>query len=285
MVLDNSCGFCGGCESSGHVLWDCVAVEVWREVEINLPILKQSMKNFIDVVWTLKERDGVLDWELFAITTWMLWNNRNVFKHEGRCKEPKRIALDAREYVQEVAIEPRPPCCRQGLVKTKWSPPHQGRFKVNVDGAVFTSLKSCGIGVVIRNEAGQIMGALSRYLPLPLGALEVEAKAMEEGINLARDLGLWEVEIESDAQVLVKAITDAVPQPSSILKVVEGIKVGLGSFKQWSVSHTSRQNNFAAHLMAREARGIHDCQIWLEGNPPVIAFQVQLDVICEDRLS
>ena len=60
-----------------------------------------------------------------------------------------------------------------------WCPPRQGRFKVNVDGAVFESLKSCGIGVVIRNEASQIMGAMSRFLPLPLGALEVEAKAMD----------------------------------------------------------------------------------------------------------
>ena len=33
------------------------------------------MKNFIDVVWSLKEREGVADWELFAIAAWMIWNN------------------------------------------------------------------------------------------------------------------------------------------------------------------------------------------------------------------
>ena len=129
------------------------------------------------------------------------------------------------------------------------------------------------------------MGALSRNLPLPLGALEVEAMAMEEGINLARDLGLWEVEIKSDAHVVVNAITNAVSQPNSILKVVEGIKLGLGSFKHWLVSHISRHDNFAAHIMAREARGIHDCQIWVEDTPPVIAIQVQLDVNRVDILS
>ena len=155
MVSDNSCGFCGECESSGHVLWDCVvAVEVWREVGINLPTTKQPMKNFIDVVWTLKERDGVAEWELFAIAAWMIWNNRNMFKHEGRCKEPKRINLDAREYMQEGEIDHRPLCGSRSQVRSKWCPPRQGSFKVNVDGAVFSSLKSCGIGVVIRNEAG-----------------------------------------------------------------------------------------------------------------------------------
>ena len=111
------------------------------------------------------------------------------------------------------------------------------------------------------------MGALSRNLPFPLGALEVEAKAIEEGINLACDLGLWEVEIESDAQVVVKAITDAASCPSSILKVVEGINVGLGSLRQWSVKHTSKQTNFAMHIMAREARCLHECHIWVEDTP------------------
>ena len=214
MVSDNSYGFCGECESSGHILWDCViTAEVWTEVGINLPTVKQPMKNFIDVVWTLKERDGVAEWELFAIAAWMIWNNRNNFKHKGRCKEPKRIALDAREYMQEGEIDHRPLCGSRSQVRSKWCPPRQGSFKVNVDGAVFSSLKSCGIRVVIRNEAGQIMGAMSRFLPLPLGAMEVEAKAMEEGIKLAWDLGLWEVEMESDAQVLVKAINDAALRP------------------------------------------------------------------------
>ncbi|XP_075661709.1 uncharacterized protein LOC142631428 [Castanea sativa] len=183
--------------------------------------------------WTLKEKDGVSDWELFAITAWMVWNNRNVFKHEGRCKDPKRIAMEAREYAKDVADEFLPPSRGLAPVRTKWRPPRHGVYKINVDGAVFIGLKSCGIRVVIRNKGGQIIGALSKNLPLPLGALEVEAIAMEEGLTLARDLGLWEVELESDAQVVVKAVTRAESGPSSIMKVVEGIRMGLSSFRFW----------------------------------------------------
>jgi len=90
---------------------------------------------------------------------------------------------------------------------------------------------------------------------------------MDEEIVLARNLGLWEVELESDAKVVVTVVTGADPGPSSILKVVEGIKMGLSSFKYWSVSHIHKQINNAAHIMAREAMSIHDCQIWVEDTP------------------
>ena len=106
------------------------------------------------MVWMLEERESVSDWELFTIMAWMVWNNRNAFKHEGRCKDPKKIAMEAREYAKEVADESLPPSRGIATVRTKWHPPQHGRYKVNVDGAVFTNLKSSGIRVVIRNEDG-----------------------------------------------------------------------------------------------------------------------------------
>ena len=50
---------------------------------------------------------------------------------------------------------------------------------MNLDGTVFKAQKSARVGVLIRDEQGQVLAALSQKINAPLGALEVEAKAVE----------------------------------------------------------------------------------------------------------
>ena len=71
-----------------------------------------------------------------------------------------------------------------------WMPPSSGSFKINVDGALYPTKKLAGIGVVIRDLQGRLMAALCRKIKALLGVLEVEAKAYEAGMLLARHLGL-----------------------------------------------------------------------------------------------
>ena len=82
--------------------------------------------------------------------------------------------------------------------------------------------------------------------------------------------------------MVVKAVTGAEPGPSSIMKVVEGIRMGLSSFKFWSLSHICRQCKNAAHIMARTTSSSIESQVWVEDTRPVIANQLRLDVIYED---
>ena len=43
-----------------------------------------------------------MDWELFAITAWSLWNNRNTLRHRGRSKRFDAIVKEVEEYAKEV---------------------------------------------------------------------------------------------------------------------------------------------------------------------------------------
>jgi len=61
-------------------------------------------------------------------------------------------------------------------------------YKLNIDGAIFSSSQSASEGAIIRDNEGRVTVALNKHLPLPLGLLK--AKAMEEGVIFAWDVGI-----------------------------------------------------------------------------------------------
>lgn len=67
-----------------------------------------------------------------------------------------------------------------------WVAPPSGYFKVNVDGA--SSIDGSGIsgvGVIIRDEMGEVVAALCKALPLHYPAEWTEFFALEHGVLLA----------------------------------------------------------------------------------------------------
>ena len=85
-----------------------------------------------------------------------------------------------------------------------------------MDAAVFSNTKAVGIGVVVRYHEGLVLAALSKRIPLPLGPLEAEAKAMEEAVYFARDIGLQDVIFETDSSTISGALTDTSTAPATV---------------------------------------------------------------------
>ena len=104
--------------------------------------------------------------------------------------------------------------------------------------------------------------------------LEVEVRAVVEGVRLAWDLSLKKIVLESDLQTMVNALHMLSLSPSSILKVVEGTMMELCCFDESEVSYTRRSGNYAAHVLARQAKLGNEYIIWVEDTPPLIATQV-----------
>ena len=75
ITRDDRCGLCGLCETSGHALWGCkFASEVWKNGGLPTKVRDQlrCSKEFIDMVWKLKEDKCIQDWDWYAITAWKI---------------------------------------------------------------------------------------------------------------------------------------------------------------------------------------------------------------------
>lgn len=78
----------------------------------------------------------------------------------------------------------------------------------NVDAAVFSNLGATGIGVIIRDHDGSVIAAMSKHLPLPLGPLEAEAKAIYEAVLFAWEVGIRDIILETDSCTSWHALQD-----------------------------------------------------------------------------
>nr|POF12282.1 hypothetical protein CFP56_67982 [Quercus suber] len=127
--------------------------------------------------------------------------------------------------------------------------------------------KSAGIGMVIRDSISRIIRACSKKIEAPLGAMEVEAKAIEFSLHFAWDLMIQEFVLESDSLTLINALKGTSPPPASIAAVVYGSLSNSHNFRQVEFSHVCQQANKPAHLLAKYALGFDDYSIWLEESP------------------
>lgn len=98
----------------------------------------------------------------------MIWKARNKWVFEQSTKQPSVIAGEAIEFWQEFQA-----ICNSGSSTTQavtgqrinltlhWNPPCKPMYKEYFDGAVFEDLHRTGAGVIIRNEQGLLIAAMS----------------------------------------------------------------------------------------------------------------------------
>lgn len=70
--------------------------------------MPESLRDFIDLMWEIMEYRPSIDWVLFAVTAWSLWNNRSNETHGGHCKGQEVLIKSVVEYVEEIKQEQHP---------------------------------------------------------------------------------------------------------------------------------------------------------------------------------
>ena len=112
-----------------------------------------------------------------------------------------------------------------------------------MDRVVFSKQKATGVGVIIWDDRGRLKAVMTMKLHAPLGALEVEAKAFEVGMQFAKDVGIRDVVLEGDSIIINRALCELSTPPSSMAPIIEGILDLSKDFRRVQFSHIRRQGN------------------------------------------
>nr|XP_023906281.1 uncharacterized protein LOC112018008 [Quercus suber] len=132
------------------------------------------------------------------------------------------------------------------------SPP-PGIQKVNVDGASSEHDSFSSVGVVIRDNKGQVVAALCLPHQSYYSAELTEVFALEQGVLLAQELQLPRLIFELDSLVVIQAINDKA-NGTNYGHLIQGILQVCDSFESCHFKHLSRSFNTVAHELAQYAR-------------------------------
>ena len=149
---------------------------------------------------------------------WDIWKSRNEVRHGGKRRLGSVIVRNSVKLLEDFLsanVKMNWPLFDVQITAT-WKPLPLGYFKINVDGALFTKSKQSSVGVIVRNEEGNVVAAMCRKLDFPLDALETEAKALEIGVTFAEEVGLRDVVFESDSQLMINVVHSTGEVASSI---------------------------------------------------------------------
>ena len=125
-----------------------------------------------------------------------------------------------------------------------------------------------GVGVIIRDEKGQIIASMAEKVPLPNSVAALEAVAAVKALNFAAELGLSSVVVEGYSEIAIKALLSEDISFADHGHLVEEAKLIFALFSFCIFSHVKRQGNSVAHCLARHARHVSSKLVWIEDVPP-----------------
>ena len=216
---------------------------------------------------------------------WGIRKNRNELHYGGKGRSGRAVVQSALMLLEEYQRANESPDVAQEStpLTVKWSPPEQGCYKVNVDGTVFTKRELTGIGVIIRDNTGEVVTAMCKRMAVPLGALETETKAMKIGVHFAAEVGIRDAIFEGDSLTIYNTLHGLGSMSAAIQNIVTGILRQAQSFRSFAFSHIKRQGNVPAQVLAQHACNIDDYVTWLEECPSQIVFACAQDV-CDSHV-
>jgi ribonuclease HI len=279
IIMDPLCMFCGmEVESGLHILWQCPSTMDVRSGGCpKFQKCSSAGHDFLEVVEGLFDKCTKEEMELFCSTVRCIWMRRNEVLHGGTFAHPTILLQRPMQAVEDFRRAQE----RNGLVRLireippamGWKPPDTGWHKANWDAAVGEKLGRTGLGVVIRDSHGDLLSARCATKQGSLEPSLAEAEAMLLSIQLCQELNISRVIFEGDAKGVVEGINSTEVDRGWMGHVFADIKQELQTLGDWKVQFIRRDDNKAAHLLAKSAVQSNLNQTW-SNMPPVCLQEV-----------
>uniref|UniRef100_A0A5B7A5C8 Reverse transcriptase zinc-binding domain-containing protein n=1 Tax=Davidia involucrata TaxID=16924 RepID=A0A5B7A5C8_DAVIN len=280
--VDFRCKLCGDqAETPVHLFTQCAWVRiVWENFVFHLP----KDKCFLDFCQLFEFLCSSLDMaevEVCCIMLWLVWGHRNAIVHSGRGRFPVGVFSDALQYLKEfqdaqhkMGVVPLRPV---GVGSASWMPPVDGVYKLNIDGSWLPGENTGGVGGVIRDWKGEVIGGFAKPLIQCVSADHAKAMAILHGILFARDIGIQKLVVEGDCLGVISAIRCASKDLSDLGHILDDIKDCLACFCSWEVAHVRRSANGVAHALAGFGRSGSSDKLRLEELPSCFQEALNFD--------
>jgi ribonuclease HI len=127
------------------------------------------------------------------------------------------------------------------------------RFTANVDGGARGNPGPAAIGVVLRDEEGEVVAERGERIGRATNNV-AEYKALLAGIELAREHGAEELELIGDSELIVRQVEGRYKVKDATLRELHGeAKRALAGLGSWSIRHVRREHNADADRLVNAA--------------------------------
>jgi ribonuclease HI len=163
-------------------------------------------------------------------------------------------------------------------VQARWKKPAKGVFKINVDASFHEEEMQGATGLVVRDHVGSLISAQALWYAHAASPMIMEARAIRDAVKLAMERGYHRVEMESDAQEVVKLIKEPwIIGTSEIAGIAREVKKLSDFFTSFSIAYVGGTANEAAHICTNRASAERRRCLWINYKP-----QFLLDILEKD---
>ncbi|XP_059436609.1 uncharacterized protein LOC132169617 [Corylus avellana] len=266
-----------------HALWDCSAArDIWGCSRRVFQKMTMEGRSFMQTMESIFSKCDLDDFAMFAQLSCHVWFCRNKWVHEGTFVDPNLILQKTVEDIMTYAqLQQKEPAENNVSTHLKaWLAPTQGWYKANWDVAIDKLNERVGIGVVLRDEKGQVIATMCKTR---MGILELamgEAYAAYHAVFLCRDMGVQNLILEGNVKQIVEAINSATGTWSLFGHLIEDTRRVLLTLPRWNCVFVSHEANEEAHRMAKVATTDVNDRIWRGTTPNCIS-----DIILMEQLA